>query len=328
MASRALLILMVVVGTACGDDGPPLEPPDGPPAPEIWQPAPGEYGNWDIQLHAPFDLATQRAMYALDLFDVVPSARTVMYDDGPLAIPAGALASAIADLHATTPPTIVVCGVGTGAIRLTDPDAEKFPGFEATPPDNPTAPAAGSVIGWSTSDLAEPGERFLDIREASRSIVMPLIAKRFALAKEIGCDAILARKTLMGGSVFDPGFPVTPDDSLSLHLAVADLAHTPDDDTKVAVGLHNGFVFASDTTVMAAYEFQIMEGLAAARECCDEIRPFLDRGKAAFALDFLSDDPDAPVTVDIACTQYAAGNMKDGLIKDAAQTSAVRETCP
>jgi hypothetical protein len=306
----------------CGDDGEPLSPdgpPDGPPGPLVWSPAPGEAKNWDIQIHAPFDLSAQRAMYVVELFQVVPSATTLTYaDNSTVTVPAGGLPTAIADLHAAS--TIVVCRVGTGAIRLDDPDASKFPGFEASPPNDPDLPAAGSVIGWSTLDPNEPNERFLDQRQSARSLVTPLIEKRFELAKQIGCDAIDADKTLIVG--LRPGFDVSPDEILSFNLAVAALSKTPTD-TAVSIGLRNGFFIAADEDIMEAFEFQIMEGLGANRDCCDELRPFLDRGRAAFALDLMS-----LITVDEACAEYGEGNMQDGLIKDDAYSSAFRGSCP
>jgi hypothetical protein len=328
MSTRAISILLLGLA-ACGDDGPPIEPPPGPDAPiepEVWSPKPGEYSNWDIQLHAPLDLDATRAMYVLDLFDVVPAEQTLTYDDGTLTVPAGALPTAIADLHAKD--TIVVCSVGTGAIRLDDPDAPKFPGFDVTIPDNPTPPAAGSVIGWSTNDPNEPMERFLDIRESSRAVVTPLISKRFELAKSIGCDAILVAKTFMIPPSFDPGFVVAENELLTYLSAVATLARTPDDDTKVSVGLLDGFLgVAADDDVVAEFQFQVLQGMAAARQCCDEVRTMVNAGKAAFALDVLSTDPKAPLDETIACSEYDDGGMQDGLIKDAALSSAFRADC-
>ena len=324
MSTRAISILILGLA-ACGDDGPPIDPPpapDGPVEPEVWSPKPGEYSNWDIQLHAPFDLDATRAMYVLDLFDVVPAEQTITYDDGTITVPAGALPTAIAELHAKD--TIVVCGVGTGSIRLDDPDAPKFPGFDVTIPDNPTPPAAGSVIGWSTNNPNEPMERFLDIRESSRGVVTPLINKRFQLAKDLGCDAFLALETFM----VDPGFAVAPNEILSFHAAVAGLARTPDDDTKVAIGLHDGYTgIASDSDLIAAYQFQLMEGLARDRVCCDDVRAMINAGKAAFALDVLSTDPKAPVDEALACSQYDAGGMEDGLVKDPSLSSTFRADC-
>jgi hypothetical protein len=183
------------------------------------------------------------------------------------------------------------------------------------------------VIGWSTNDANEPNERFLDVRAAARTTVMDLIGKRIQLAKKIGCDAVLAHKTFMGAP-FDSGFTHTPAETLSFHADVAALAHTPADDTQIAIGMHNGYNGpSSDADLIDVYEFQIMEGLAAARQCCDDVRASINADHAAFALDVLSDDPDFPVTKEIACDQYDQGGMQDGLIKDALLSSTVREVC-
>ena len=95
---------------------------------------PGVARNWDVQSTAPFDLTAPRAMYDLDLWALVPATTMLDYGDGdPVTVPAGVLAGKIAELHARTPRTVVICHVDTGAIRLSDPDARKFPGYEASP---------------------------------------------------------------------------------------------------------------------------------------------------------------------------------------------------
>jgi hypothetical protein len=166
------------------------DPPDAPEKP-WWTPEPGEYPDWDIQLdRTQFDVTTRRGVYVIDLFDAVPAPTMLDYGDGtPVMVPAGVHATAIAALHATTPRTMVVCHVNTGAIRLDrEPDAVKFPGYKPTPPgvpNNPTTPDAGSVIGWSIMG-GDVNERFIDISPAARSAVLPLIGKRFDLAKQIG----------------------------------------------------------------------------------------------------------------------------------------------
>ena len=101
-----------------------------------------------------------------------------------MTVPAGPLAGTIATLKARTPAPVIICHVRTGAVHLTqDPDARRFPGFEASPPNRPDAPAANSVIGWSTP--AGEAERFLDIRDSSRAQFENLIWKRLDLAKQI-----------------------------------------------------------------------------------------------------------------------------------------------
>ena len=257
-------------------------------------------------------------MYDLDLFAVVPAPTMVMYPDGSmLTFPAGAQATAIADLHAKG--TIVVCRVGAGAIRLDDPDAMKFPGIEATPPNDPDLPAAGSVIGWDTLDPneANANERYLDISSAD---VPPLIRRRFELAKLIGCDAIDADKTLMI-SPLKPGFTLDSTDARKYHLALAAIAH--ESTLELAMGLRNGLDLGTDDDIVAAYDFQITEGLAASGVCCDELRTFVNAKKAAFVVDYMDE-----ISVDSACMQYDQAGIQDGLVKDRALSSAFRGDCP
>src|SRR5687767_7804769 len=143
--SRAFALAALLHLVACDDDGDPVLPPDGPPGPQLFQPTPGAFANWDIQLAGTLDVSAARQMYVVDLWDITTAA-TVDYNGTPVTVPAGPLAGKIAELHASD--TIVVCQVEAGAIQLDDPDAMLFPGHEATPPDRMTAPAAGSVIGW------------------------------------------------------------------------------------------------------------------------------------------------------------------------------------
>jgi glycosyl hydrolase family 114 len=322
MRSATSVVLVGLGLAACGDDGPPLTPPDGAPPPPWWQPKPGEAANWDIQLHSPFDITAQRTMYELDLFDIVPADTKVDYGDGtPVTVKAGALKTAIADLHAKK--TIVVCRVGTGAIRLDDPDAVKFPGYETSPPDNPTPPKPGSVIGWNTNDPNSPKERYVDIRTDKRGLWSKLLDKRFGLAKMIGCDAIDPDKSEqlhVDGSTIKPGWDVDMATQISWDLEVAGKIHASA--IQLSVGIHDGFFVADDTSILNAYDWALMERLVESLVCCDELRPYTLRGKAALEIEYMSQ-----VSVQAACSAYAKGSVQDGLIKDDKLSSAFRADC-
>lgn len=303
MSLRVLLACVILLG-ACGDDG-PVEVPDAAEGPPWWTPEPAEYRNWDIQLYdvaAAFDLSAPRDMYVLDLFQVVPGPTTLDYDGTPITFPAGKLPTAIADLHARG--VIVVCRVNVGAMRPTDPDAAQYPAV---------------IVGELTGDPNAADERFVDIRPAMRPMWTTALTRRIELAKMIGCDAIDADKSLQSSGI-QPGWTVDFDDQKAFHLAVADIAHRAD--LQLSVGLRNGLSLGSDADVSTAYDFTIVEGMAEGT-CCDEVRPFIDERKAAFALDYLS-----RVTVDGACIQYNRGGMRDGILKDDGLSSLMRETCP
>ena len=90
-------------------------------------------------------------MYVLELFDVVPAPTTIDYADGnPVTVPAGALCRHHRRAERAGSAGDRGVPIATGAIDLDDPDAPKFPGFGASPPNRPDAPAGGSVIGWNT----------------------------------------------------------------------------------------------------------------------------------------------------------------------------------
>lgn len=298
---------------ACDDDGDPLQPPDSRPADDMelpwWTPVPGEAKAWDIQLAAPFDTTPAHAMYVLDLWDVT-DARTLTYTDGDVSVPAGQLADEFAALKARTPRPILVCLVDTGAIRLTDPDAMKFPGFEASPPDNPDAPAAGSVIGWSTSD----GRRYLDHRAASVAMWAPLIEKRIQLAKDLGCDAISAHHS-------DPqtsGFTVEGNDVVARLQQVAMQVHA----RELSAGMHatTALGLTLSEGVASTFDWILVERCAEFDEC-DKTQPFTNLQKAAFALDY-----NGAIGFDLACQRQV--NMQDGIHKDDPPDGDYRMECP
>lgn len=310
-------VTLGLAGAGCDNNKSHAHPEAGPDSPAVdpwWQPEPGEARNWDVQVAAPYDLTAQRAMYVLDLW-ALAAATSLDYGDGdPVAVPAGALAGKIAELHAST--TVVVCRVRTGAIRLGDPDARKFPGFEASPPDRPTAPAAGSVIGWSTTD---PEERFLDIRAASRASWEALIWKRLDLAKQLGCDAVEADRNDMITS--DPGFAIPAADQLSWYEEVARQAHQ----RELSVGMKNGTTLGIVGALADDYDWLLVERCAEFDDC-DRTQEFTRIRKAVFAIDYENDVDGLPQPSSALCNRISATEV-DGLVKDDALSSTFREQC-
>lgn len=330
VAACSLGIGLALAGCKPGSSTNPVDSGTGPDAfvAPWWTPEPGEVGDWDIQLAGtPFDITAPRQMYALDLWAAVPSATTLDYGDGmpPLAVPAGAHADAIATLHARTPRPIVVCHVGMGAIRLSDPDAPKFPGFKAAPPNRPAVPDAGSVIGWSTP--GGDGERFLDLGAAQRAIVKARVGKRIELAKQIGCDAIAAEYNDSFAFQTDPavgtGFAAfTLDEYTSWATDVTGLAHA----RELSIGLRDRGRAPADA-VATLYDWAIFDRCAEFLEC-DRPKPFLDRQKAVFALEYeFQQGTSDPNTIGALCNELSRTGINDEVIKNATLDSAFRMTC-
>jgi len=323
-----------MVAAGCGDDGPPIEPPDGGIdafVPPWWTPTANEGANWDIQLVAPFDVSAQREMYTLDLWDLAP-AMTFDYGGGNIVtIPAGPLADKIGELHATG--AEVVCRIDVGAIALDDPDASLFPG-STTPNDRPTDPEAGSVVGWSV--FPDSNTRYLDLRSAAYATWRPLVLARFDLAKQLGCDAIGVARV----DQFQPGFPLegngTSNDITRVYDDIVTEIHARELSAGLVAEQQIGKTLGD--TFADRYDFAI-EWRCAEFDDCDMLKDFsFTFDKAIFGVDFetdgttdrdMDDTPDG-VSLAIACTRTslpAAWIQKDA---DAVflPSSAVRATCP
>ncbi|HSK01552.1 MAG TPA: endo alpha-1,4 polygalactosaminidase [Kofleriaceae bacterium] len=323
MRSVPGLVLAFALLAGCKPD--PYRPDAAPP---YWKPKPGEYADWDIQLAAPFDISAPRKMYVLDLWAVIPTPTTLDYGDGaPVTVPAGALATAISDLHTRAEPAIVVCHVSTGAIRLTDPDAAKFPGYAGgAPPDRPTAPAGDSVIGWSR-DPAEPNERFIDIRDNDkRATVATLIGKRIELAKTIGCDAIAARHNDMIAyeGQEDHGFvKVEYVEYVSWTNELAARAHAG---RPISIGHGDGTSLMELDDTAKAFDFLIEERCGERQEC-DLTKAFLNKSKAVFEIEYDRNAEDEENDVDTVCGELSATGTLDGIVKSARLDSSFYMRC-
>lgn len=322
------LVLAFALLAGCKPD--PYRPdagprPDGPPP--YWKPQPGEYADWDIQLAAPFDISAPRKMYVLDLWAVVPAPTTLDYGDGAaVTVPAGALPTAISDLHARAEPAIVVCHVGTGAIRLTDPDAAKFPGYAGgAPPDRPTLPGGDSVIGWSR-DPADPAERFIDIRDNDkRATVAALIGKRIELAKTIGCDAIAARHNDMIAyeGTTEHGFvKIEYTEYVSWMAELSTRAHGGE---PIAIGHGDGSSLELDDTVKTS-DF-LIEQRCAERSQCDLVKAFPNVSKPVFEIEYDQDVDGNPNTPSVLCGRLSTTGTLDGIVKNAKLDGSFHERC-
>jgi predicted small lipoprotein YifL len=326
-------LLVVVSLAACGDDGPPVLPPDGDIEPPIpwWTPEPGEAANWDIQLAAPFDTSVPRQMYLLDLWDVSPGG-TITYDDATtVTVPAGALAGAIDAVKSAG--AVAICHVDVGAIRLGDPDVAKFPGSAGTLPDDPDAPEAGSVVGWSV--IGDADTRYLDVRAASRAMWEAAMFKRFEHAKQIGCEGIDADWMDQNTR----GFGTTGGDEIAAYYdaVVADL-HA----RELSAGFHAktqvGKLLSGQYA--STYDFAVTERSGEFNEF-DLTRGFAQAGKAEFAYDFEDDgvtDRDGDKVTDglsftTGCTRMNLPadwifKSADGAFRPTSTTLMQRADCP
>jgi hypothetical protein len=318
----ALFVAAALCGTlAVGCKGHPFRPDaapevpiDGPPKPAWFQPSAGEAKNWDIQLRD-YDFTTPRAMTIVNLWDVIPDARTITYDDATtVAVPPGSQAGAIATLHGQGGK--VMCHVGTGAIRLSDPDAMKFAGYEATPPNRPTPPVANSVIGWSVP--SDEMARFVDYRDAA---AQKILLKRVELAKAIGCDGIAAYRNDLSAFEADAGFsPVQPSQDIEWIKTLAKAGH----DAMISVG-GRGILSNIIGDVELEYDWLLVERCGELDDC-DNFRPFNAAFRSVFALEYTTALAGGTNTTDILCPRWADAQV-DGILKPALDGTAPMR-CP
>ena len=296
MRLRGVLACALALG-ACGNDKTHLHP-DGVIGDMRWQPAPGETKNWDIQVAAPFDFSTPRQMMMVDLWTSVPADTTISYGDGSsVAVPAGAQQQTIATLGATQ--TVVICRVGLGGMRTTDPDAARFPEASRLPLDAKTP---------SDEYILDLGDR-TPWEEAALA--------RIDLAKQIGCDGIEPYRIDQFG--LDP--TLTLDEQRSWYSAVALAVHERD----LSVGMRNGPELYQ--AVAGLFDWAIIERCAE-DDICDQVRPVLEQQKAVFALDYTTDffgDPQDPLQ--LLCPRQTEAGIQDGLVKNAELSSAARVQC-
>lgn len=296
--------LFAIVGVlslgACGN-GKMHQHRDGPIGPAYWQPKPGETKNWDIQVNAPIDLAETRQMMIVDLWASVPAATMIDHGDGaPVSVPAGANASTIATLLARQ--TIIICRVGLGGLKMTDPDASKFP--------------AAAISAMTLQD--DPGAHFLDF--AQREAWEDIAFARIDLAKEIGCDGI--EPYLSDHGTIDLGFMPDLDLQNAWYSTVALEVH----ERELSAGMRNGVNIGSVDTQVGNYDWLLVERCGEDGNC-ELVRPFLNARKAVLAIDYTTDFEGTPQDAAPLCAEQTEGNVQDGLVKDLALSSAFRMQC-
>jgi hypothetical protein len=184
----------------------------------------------------------------------------------------------------------VICYFSAGSWEPYRPDAG----------DYPESVMAGPIDGW-------PDERWLDIRQ--HDVLRPLLAARLDLCVQKGFDGV--DPDWLDHHTQETGFPITAADQLAFNRMLAGMAH----ERGLAIGLKNDLSQVADLAEL--YDFAVVEQCAEYDEC-DQLRPFLDRGKPVFHVEY-----------DLRTSAFCADSHRLGLssIRKRLGLDPWRETC-
>jgi hypothetical protein len=182
-----------------GPPSTPVPPPSPPGSPTVHALTPGTSWQWQIDGGAIDETVLDSVTNPKKMYDIDMFATD---------------SATIQRLHAKG--IYVVCYVETGSWENYRPDAGAYP---------------AGVLGNTLAGF--PNERLVDSRQIS--VLQPIIAARFDIARAKGCDGIEPDldDTYNG---YNSGFPLTMQHQLAFNKAVADLAHA----RGMSIGLKNG----------------------------------------------------------------------------------------
>jgi hypothetical protein len=163
--------------------------------------------------------------------------------------------------------------------------------------------------------------RFLDVSLAGRAKWASIMFKRFDLARQIGCDGVEPAHNDVAS--YTSGLTISSEDSYSWYAEVATQGHA----RELSVGMKDGDLLGGQVDAEADKFDWLMTERCGEFELCDNGRPFIERHKPVFAIDYDRDADGAVQGSTIVCMRQGLAMIADGLYKDVALTKAVRTQC-
>jgi hypothetical protein len=169
------------------------------------------------------------------------------------------------------------------------------------------------VIGWSTT-MSGANERFIDIHQAARSSVQPLIEKRIELAKTIGCDAIVTKDNdlpaYQDAGQLGHGFTFI---SLGEYESWTDVVTSHAHELTLSVGQRNGTTLRLDHVALT--HDWLMVDRCGEQQSCDQLKPYLNKQKAVFAIEYDKAEDGTANGLTAVCGELESAGIKSGIIK-------------
>lgn len=190
-------------------------------------------------------------------------------------------AAAVTAIHAAGGHAI--CYVSAGSWEDWRPDKDSFP----------ASVKGNDMDGW-------PGEKWLDIRQ--RSVLLPIMQARVAKCDQAGFDSV-EYDNVDAFQNDNTGFPLTSADQLAYNKALADLAHS----YGLSVGLKNDLDQVG--TLVDWFDYAVNESCQTWSECA-MLKPFLDKGKAVFQIEYTDEGGSASAACPPANTAGRSAILK------------------
>jgi hypothetical protein len=184
--------------------------------------------------------------------EIDPSLDVAVYDVDLFDVPAETVAALQADGRR------VVCYVSVGTVEDWRPDAADFP---------------AAVVGDAYDEW--PGERWLDVRRID--LLAPLLRARLDLCREKGFDGV--EPDNVDAFANETGFDLTAADQGEFLRWLAQEAHA----RGLSIGLKNDPELVAD--LVDTFDWALTEDCYA-DDWCEEMRPFVDAGKAVFMAEY------------------------------------------
>jgi hypothetical protein len=162
-------------------------------------------------------------------------------------------------------------------------------------------------------------ERFVDYRNAD---AQKILLKRVQLAKDIGCDGIVAYRNDLSAFEADVGFSlVEPAKDIDWIKQVTAAGHT----AVISVG-GRGVLSNIIGDIELEYDWLLVERCGELDDC-DNFRPFTAAFRSVFGLDYTMSLGGSANTIDLFCPRWGDA-MVDGIMKPAALDNTPPTQCP
>jgi hypothetical protein len=265
-----LSLILLLVLTTCITLFPPLVNSSVAQAADssnIWHPKPGT--TWYWQLKNPVDTSIDAKVYDIDLFDNTDQLVEELHKKGRK----------------------VICYINVGAYENWREDSYKFTTDGKKPKSN-NSNLDRDIVGKPYEGWE--GESWLNINEKK---VRDIMKARFQECKRKGFDGVEPDNIDSYDPLKKTGFDITVQDQIDYDKWLVKTAHAFD--LNLSIGMKNDS--ENVRNLVDAFDWALTEDCFA-QKWCENMKPFIDKGKAVFAAEY-TDEMNSKKFTQIVCNQ-------------------------